>query len=236
MIFLQYLYKSVMDEFHVEISDYLPNHPELNREMRQILFEWLINVCEDYDNNDDGNLNMHYVERIYYLAFRYIDMFLTNVRHVAKSRFQLVGMVALFIASKYIIDGDYNFIQSSFLVEMSNNTYSHEEIIRLEMEMLIQLKFCLRVDDPYEILQNLDPNRESETYNNEYDILNALFMVYPLRNYKSKDLVIGAIYIYRICESEDPYKDNLVSLTGLSKLEISILGENIKIVLESEKT
>ncbi|XP_050455926.1 G1/S-specific cyclin-E1 [Cataglyphis hispanica] len=65
-------------------------HPTLQPQMRAILLDWLIEVCEVY--------KLH--RETYYLAMDYIDRYLSIHRDLPKNQLQLIGITCLFIASK----------------------------------------------------------------------------------------------------------------------------------------
>ncbi|XP_014676422.1 PREDICTED: G1/S-specific cyclin-E-like isoform X2 [Priapulus caudatus] len=68
----------------------LDHHPSLQSRMRAILLDWLIEVCEVY--------KLH--RETYYLAVDYIDRYLTVETNIPKQQLQLIGITALFLASK----------------------------------------------------------------------------------------------------------------------------------------
>lgn len=71
-------------------SYYLDFHPDLRASMRAILFEWLMDVADEYKLHRDTVGT----------TFNFIDRFLSKVPSVQKTRLQLVGVASLLIASK----------------------------------------------------------------------------------------------------------------------------------------
>ncbi|XP_077982965.1 G1/S-specific cyclin-E-like [Glandiceps talaboti] len=69
---------------------FLDRHPSLHAKMRSILLDWLIEVCEVY--------RLH--RETYYLAQDFVDRYLTTQTDIPKTRLQLIGITALFIAAK----------------------------------------------------------------------------------------------------------------------------------------
>ena len=78
------------DQEYAKCGQYMGQHPALQPKMRTILLDWLIEVCEVY--------RLH--RETFHLAASYVDRFLNVRRDVKKSRLQLVGVTALFIAAK----------------------------------------------------------------------------------------------------------------------------------------
>ncbi|CAB3408927.1 unnamed protein product [Caenorhabditis bovis] len=70
----------------------LNNHPDLSFNMRAVLLDWLMEVCES-----------EYLHReTFHLAVDYVDRFFeSSIMTVTQYSFQLVGTAALFVASKY---------------------------------------------------------------------------------------------------------------------------------------
>ncbi len=69
-------------------SDYMRKQQDITSNMRYILVDWLVEVCDEYKLNRD---TLH-------LAVNYIDRFLSRMM-VARARLQLVGTAAMFLAS-----------------------------------------------------------------------------------------------------------------------------------------
>lgn len=76
--------------FVTTTSAYMKNQPYINARMRSILIDWLIEV----------NLKWKYVPATLYLNVSIVDRYLSKAT-VKRSELQLVGVTALFIASKY---------------------------------------------------------------------------------------------------------------------------------------
>ncbi|XP_071326641.1 G1/S-specific cyclin-E2 isoform X1 [Trachinotus anak] len=75
---------------YVHDKSYLQRHPKLQPKMRAILLDWLLEVSEVY--------SLH--RQTAYLAQDYFDRFMLTQQNVNKDYLQLIGITALFIASK----------------------------------------------------------------------------------------------------------------------------------------
>ncbi|KAL1459287.1 hypothetical protein WDU94_011288 [Cyamophila willieti] len=71
-------------------ANYMRKQPDINAEMRSVLVDWLIEVAEEYKMQNE---TLH-------LAINYVDRFL-SLMSVVRSKLQLLGTAALFVASKY---------------------------------------------------------------------------------------------------------------------------------------
>ena len=98
---------------------------QIKWKMRSILFDWLAEVCSDYQLTRD---TFHY-------ATRYLDFLLENKKNIKKSQFQLVGLTALFLASKMeeiiapsVVD----------LCDFSSDLFRREEMLAME-QVIVQV-------------------------------------------------------------------------------------------------
>ncbi|XP_036264726.1 G2/mitotic-specific cyclin-B1 isoform X2 [Pipistrellus kuhlii] len=102
---------------------------EVTGNMRAILIDWLIQV----------QMKFRLLQETMYMTVSIIDRFMQN-NCVPKKMLQLVGVTAMFIASKYEEMyppeiGDFAFV--------TDNTYTKLQIRQMEMKILRALNFCL---------------------------------------------------------------------------------------------
>ena len=70
--------------------DYLDWHTQINRRMRAVLFDWMVEVGQEYVLK----------RQTIHMAFFFVDRYLSSVTEVPRCMLQLVGVVALYLASK----------------------------------------------------------------------------------------------------------------------------------------
>merc|ERR1712240_443433 len=109
--------------------NYMSKQPDINQGMRSILVDWLVEVGEEYKLQTE---TLH-------LAVNYIDRFL-SLMSVQRSKLQLVGTAAMFIASKY--EEIYPPDVSEF-VYITDDTYTKRQVLRMEHLVLKVLEFEL---------------------------------------------------------------------------------------------
>ncbi|XP_049625023.1 G2/mitotic-specific cyclin-B1 [Suncus etruscus] len=102
---------------------------EVTGNMRAILIDWLVQV----------QMKFRLLQETMYMTVSIIDRFMQN-NCVPKKMLQLVGVTAMFIASKYEEMyppeiGDFTFV--------TDNTYSKHQIRQMEMKILTALNFGL---------------------------------------------------------------------------------------------
>jgi len=111
-------------------SDFMESlQQDINKSMRGILIDWLVEVAEEYKLVPDT---------LYY-TISYIDRFLsTNV--VPRQRLQLLGVSCMLIAAKY---EEICSPQVEEFCYITDNTYCREEVLEMERKVLNELKFEL---------------------------------------------------------------------------------------------
>lgn len=122
-------------------SDYMLRQSELTWKMRGVLVDWIIEVHSKF----------RLLPETLYLAINLMDRFLTK-RSVALIKFQLVGVTALFLASKYeevICPSVTNFLY------MTDGGYDCDEILKAETYMLEMLNWDLRYPNPLNFLRRV---------------------------------------------------------------------------------
>ena len=108
---------------------YMSKQPDISHSMRSILVDWLVEVGEEYKLQTET----------LYLAVSYIDRFLSYMS-VQRSKLQLVGTAAMFIASKY--EEIYPPDVGEF-VYITDDTYNKKQVLRMEHLVLKVLGFDL---------------------------------------------------------------------------------------------
>ena len=120
-------------------SHYFMTQTDINEKMRAILVDWLVDVHARFEMN----------HQTHFLAVNLIDRYLEVVQ-VQRSRLQLVGISALFIASKY--EEIYPPDLAEF-VKCCDNTYTAAQIIDVESEIIAVLNFNLVFTSSYQFFE-----------------------------------------------------------------------------------
>ena len=107
--------------------------------MRSVLIDWLIQV----------HLKFHLLQETLYLCVQIIDAYLQLV-DVPKMQLQLVGVTAMFVASKY--EEMYVPAIDDF-VYMTDNTYTKSDIRQMEISILRTLDFMIGKPLPLHFLR-----------------------------------------------------------------------------------
>ncbi|XP_028918029.1 G1/S-specific cyclin-E2 [Ornithorhynchus anatinus] len=105
-------------------------HSDLEPQMRSILLDWLLEVCEVY--------TLH--RETFYLAQDFFDRFMSTQKNINKNMLQLIGITSLFIASK--LEEIYAPKLQEFAY-VTDGACSEEDILRMELIILKALKWEL---------------------------------------------------------------------------------------------
>eukprot|EP00045_Choanoeca_perplexa_P001901 m.22255 g.22255 ORF g.22255 m.22255 type:complete len:403 (+) comp11225_c0_seq2:133-1341(+) len=108
-------------------SGYMRKQRDINHEMRTILVDWLVEVALEYKLEPT---TLH-------LTVAYVDRFLSEMA-VQRGKLQLVGVTCMLLASKY--EEIYPPCIDDF-VYITDNTYSKEQVIKMEHVVLKVLQF-----------------------------------------------------------------------------------------------
>jgi len=131
-------------------STYMEHQADINGRMLAILFDWLIEV------------HMKYQMRIetLYLTISIIDRYLAQ-RVVMRRKLQLLGVVAMLIASKYEeIDPQ----KAHVFAYITDGTYTKREILDMEARVLVTLGFSVAVPTPAHFLDRIMRANECDNY------------------------------------------------------------------------
>lgn len=194
-------------EYVVEIFDYLmdlelktlPNpqyiehQPELEWKMRGILVDWLIEV----------HTRFRLLPETLFLAVNIIDRFL-SAEQVALDRLQLVGVTAMFIASKY------EEVLSPHVANFSHvadETFSDNEILDAERHILAVLEYNMSFPNPMNFLRRISKadNYDIQTrtlgkYLMEISLLDHRFM-----SFRQSQISAAAMYLARLILERGPW-------------------------------
>lgn len=144
--------------FHEE-THYLPKfnfmdgQVDINPKMRAILIDWLVEV----------HLKYHLRMETLYLTVNIIDRFLGQVP-VPRKQLQLIGVVAMLIASKF---EEVRPPQIKDFIYITDNAYSKKDVVEMECTMLGTLAFRVVVPTAGHFLETLLTASKSEQVQRE---------------------------------------------------------------------
>ncbi|KAF2120644.1 cyclin-like protein, partial [Lophiotrema nucula] len=212
----------MVSEYVVEIFDYLKeleistmanpkymdNQNELEWKMRGILVDWLLEV----------HTRFRLLPETLFLAVNIIDRFLSN-KIVQLDRLQLVGVTAMFIASKYeevLSPHVQNFRH------VADDGFTEEEILSAERFVLAALNYDLSYPNPMNFLRRISKadNYDIQTrtlgkYLLEISCLDHRFIAHP-----PSQVAAAAMYLARLVLERGEWDATIAHYAGYTEQEI----------------
>ncbi|XP_076227534.1 G2/mitotic-specific cyclin-B [Nomia melanderi] len=173
---------------------------EVTPKMRSILIDWLVEVHQQF----------HLMQETLYLTVAIIDRFLQAFRSIDRKRLQLVGVTAMFIASKY--EEMYSPDVSDF-VYVTDNAYSKVEIFQMEMLIARTLDYSFGRPLPLHFLRRYSKAGKAHSIHHtaaKYFLEQSL-VHYNMCQYFPSLLAAAAIYLaFVVINNNDEDKDKTV--------------------------
>lgn len=123
--------------------EYLKNQPDISSNMRAILVDWLVDI----------QCNFCFRDNTLFLAINLVDRYL-SVKRCSRKNLQLVGEVAIMIASK-LEESKANLPKINEYVKLSAMSYTSKEIAAMEVEILSSLLYNIFSPHPLVFLRPL---------------------------------------------------------------------------------
>jgi len=188
----------------------LPSHTfmskqtDINEKMRAILIDWLVEV----------HLKFKLMLETLYLTVNLIDRFLEK-ETITRNKLQLVGVTAMFIASKY---EEIYAPECRDFVYISDKAYTREQILAMEGLMLSRLNFQLTTPNAFVFLKRFAKiagiQTPTKTGGNKTELL-ANFLVeltlqeYKMLKYLPSTIAASAVYLALKTMGQQPWTPEL---------------------------
>lgn len=118
---------------------------EVKPYMRETMVDWLIDLHNKLSRNRETlYLSVNIIDRYVSTVFR------EKTDFIPRSQYQLVGLTAYFIASKY---EEVQFVEMSYLIESADNIYTVQDMMNMEIKIVNTLKFDFTVPTTNKFLQ-----------------------------------------------------------------------------------
>jgi len=200
-----YQYLRMKETEHMPKPLYMTKQPHISFHMRTILVDWLVEVADEY------NL----CAETLHLTFSYIDRFLSCMS-VERSKLQLVGISCMFLAAKY--EEIYPPHVGEF-VYITDDTYTKEQILRMEHLILKVLGFDLSVPTPHLFANHLCQMFQME----EQELHLAMYLLElsfldgsSFLKFSPSLLAAASVALTRHTMGEDAWNEEMVEMSGYS--------------------
>lgn len=188
--------------------DYMDHQRDLEWDTREILIDWLIEV----------HTRFSMLPETLFLAVNIIDRFL-SVKVVRLDKFQLVGVTALLIASKY---EEAVTLHVQHYARLADNGFTEDEILRAERFILSSLDYNLSYPNPMNFLRHISKADQYEIatrtiakYLTEISILDNRFM-----EFLPSHTAAAAMYLSRMIFDRGEWDDHLVYYSDYTEEEV----------------
>ncbi|KAI3332477.1 A/B/D/E cyclin [Xylariaceae sp. AK1471] len=192
---------------------YMDHQDDIGWRTRGILIDWLIEV----------HTRFHLLPETLFLAINIIDRFLSK-KVVQLDRLQLVGITAMFIASKYeevLSPHVANF------KHVADDGFTEEEILSAERFILGTLNYDLSYPNPMNFLRRIskadDYDIQTRTigkYLMEISLLDHRFMTY-----RPSHVAAAAMYLARLIFDRGEWDETIAYYSGYTEEEIEPVFE-----------
>jgi len=122
-----------------KIGDYIKEQPHINKQMRLLLVDWMVEVQQQLEFNHE----------ILYLSVKLLDLYL-NSKLIEKEKLQLLGGAAMLCACKF---EERMAPPLDDFIYVSDNAYDRNELVKMEIDILRTLKYDIGVPLSYTFLR-----------------------------------------------------------------------------------
>jgi G2/mitotic-specific cyclin-B, other len=166
--------------------NYMSLQEDINEKMRAILVDWIIEV----------HLKFKLLPETLFVTVSLIDRYLGLVS-VKRNNLQLVGVTAMFIASKY---EEIYAPEVRDFVYITDNAYSKSEIFAMEHQILSTLNFSVTCCTPYRFLERFYKvaNGQPRMWNLARYLIELPLIEQRMLKYAPSNVAASAIYLARI--------------------------------------
>lgn len=229
-VYIKDIYRYLADlelKYPIEY-DHLKKQSVITGRMRATLIDWLVEVQRQF------NL----VLETFQLTVAIIDRYLQVVPNVKRNQLQLVGVTAMYLASKY--EEIYAPDVADF-VYVTDNAYSKADLFQCERDIMAKLGFCLSRPIPLSFLRRFikAAHGSSKNHNLAKYLVDLSLVEYTMAHYRPSELAAAAIclslYLLSNHKLEEVWTPTLSYYSGYSLKQIEpIIGKLSKVVTNVE--
>ncbi|KRW98108.1 Cyclin-like protein [Pseudocohnilembus persalinus] len=170
---------------------------DINEKMRGILLDWLIDV----------HLKFKLLPETLFITVNVIDRYLSLV-DIHRTKLQLVGVAALFIACKY--EEVYSVPHIKDLVYVCDKAYTKEEILSMEGQIIEKLDFNLISVSPLRFLDYYTKQikMDEKNYMLCRYLIEMTLIELKMAKYKPSMIACASIYlVHKIRKNSQPWNE-----------------------------
>lgn len=200
--------------------DYLSRQPHINEKMRAILVDWMVDVSQKFKLQPQS----------LFIAVNLVDRYLDR-RPIERSRLQLAGVAALMIVGKY--EEIYPPLLKDY-VGVCDCTYTPEEIVAMEGEMLIALEFDLCFPVSLVILQFIRAfvELDERVYSFCHYLLESAMLDVSHLDFSAAELACGALFLAGKLFKKKAWTSVEEGVTRVSHSRAKAVGKQLFLIMQ----
>ncbi|XP_063395048.1 G2/mitotic-specific cyclin-B1 [Cydia fagiglandana] len=162
--------------------DHLRKQSVITGKMRATLIDWLVEVQRQFS----------LVLETFHLTVGIIDRYLQAVPNVQRNQLQLVGVTAMFLASKY---EEIYAPEVGDFVYVTDNAYSKADVFQCERDIMAKLGFCLARPIPLSFLRRFVKAAHGTSKNHHLAkyFVDLSLVEYSMAHYRPSELAAAAL-------------------------------------------
>jgi len=205
-------------------KDYVEMQTDITGKIRMILIDWLIEVHLKYRLRPE---TLH-------LTVNLIDRYLSK-KQVNKKRLQLVGVVAMFIATKF---EEINPPELPDWVYITDNAYTKEDVLLMECNMLSTLSFQIVVPTAAHFFDHLAVANGCDSRHRSYAqyLLELGLLDIRMLQYKPSHIVAAALLLSNeILRRSPPWSETMVHQARQSEQLLRHCAEELRELWQADR-
>jgi hypothetical protein len=174
-------------------ANYMTLQTDLTPKMRAILIDWMVDV----------HFKFKLLSETMFLCVSIVDRYLA-VKPISRNQLQLVGITAMLIAAKY---EELFCPEVRDFVYISDNSFSKDEILAQEIQILNTLNFSLTPATPLHFLRRFSKAARSDSVTHTLSkyLAELTLPEYSMLAFKPSTIAAASVYIARAMRQITPY-------------------------------
>jgi len=206
--------------------DYMDEQQDVNKKMRAILVDWLVEVHMKYKMRPET----------LFLTVDIIDRYL-SVRPIVRKQLQLLGVTAMLVASKY---EEIDPPRLAAFLYITDNTYTKAELKDMEVKVLMTLECQIAVTTPVHVFDRLVKANDCDAvhrsfvqYILELALLDTGTLRHPPSMLVSASLLMSNEHFGR--RASQLWPAQMVQVTGWSESCLRACADDLKEMMDRAK-
>ena len=197
------------------------NQKEINGKMRAILIDWLIDV----------HMKFKLSHETLFLAVNIIDRYLSK-NQIHREKLQLLGISALFLASKYEDIYPPDLKECLFVTE---NSYSKDDFLKIEGDILASINFQIKIPTPLIFLERYHRiiSTDKRMYYLSRYLIELSLIDFKFLKYTSSNIAISSLYLSGKVLKKPFWTENLAKETKMKEEEVRICAKELCFCLQN---